>query len=235
VGDVAFQKKCIGKMSDIASQGRTVLFVSHNLGAVKELCQTSLVIANGKLDFYGPVADGLVRYSRSLADSEEQSSLTSTGWRFIGIDAGDQTNHLSPVLPLNCPLTVKARLELLDDYQNGFLFLVIENSMGDTMIHRRVDIEALCSGKMAAGVYTISATLPPLPLAPGVYTLHLKMRADNSQGVPERYLSDKLIFETPGTIEGLSRALLAPDCVWEAVHRSLTRFAVTETAKRNRA
>jgi lipopolysaccharide transport system ATP-binding protein len=216
VGDVMFQKKCIGKMSDIASQGRTVLFVSHNLGAVKELCDTSVVIANGRLDFIGPVGEGLVRYSRSMQEAEAHSNGDG-GWRSITVDgAGDGAVGLVPTLAEGKPLTVRARLDLRDDYRNGFIFLILENALGDTMVHRRIDIETLCQGSMKAGSYTITAELPVLPLAPGVYTLHLKFRADNSAGDPQRYVSDKMIVDASGPMEGLSRALLAPACHWQA-------------------
>lgn len=53
VGDAEFQKKCLGKMQDVANNGRTVLFVSHNMTAVRSLCPTSLLLKNGKLEFIG--------------------------------------------------------------------------------------------------------------------------------------------------------------------------------------
>jgi len=49
VGDVAFQKKCLGKMGDVASQGRTVLFVSHNMGAIQQLCPQTILLENGQI------------------------------------------------------------------------------------------------------------------------------------------------------------------------------------------
>src|SRR6202790_29334 len=49
VGDVAFQKRCLGKMGEVAHQGRTVLFVSHNMGAVRSLCEKGLVLEKGKV------------------------------------------------------------------------------------------------------------------------------------------------------------------------------------------
>lgn len=48
VGDAEFQKKCLGKMGDVASEGRTVLFVSHNMAAIQNLCKTSIILLNGK-------------------------------------------------------------------------------------------------------------------------------------------------------------------------------------------
>ena len=55
VGDLDFQKKCLGKMGDIAKCGRTVLFVSHNMAAVKALCTSAILLANGKSIAKGPI------------------------------------------------------------------------------------------------------------------------------------------------------------------------------------
>jgi lipopolysaccharide transport system ATP-binding protein len=53
VGDAAFQKKCLGKMSEVAKEGRTVMFVSHNMSAVKELCQSGILLDGGQVAFSG--------------------------------------------------------------------------------------------------------------------------------------------------------------------------------------
>jgi lipopolysaccharide transport system ATP-binding protein len=66
VGDVAFQKKCVGKMGEVASHGRTVLFVSHNMAVVQALCSRGLVIANGKLCYDGAISDAINHYLREL-------------------------------------------------------------------------------------------------------------------------------------------------------------------------
>ena len=58
VGDAAFQRKCLGRMSDVTRQGRTVLFVSHNMGAVETLCKRGLVLEAGRVVFDGPVPAG---------------------------------------------------------------------------------------------------------------------------------------------------------------------------------
>ena len=50
VGDAAFQKKCLGKMGDVAKEGRTVLFVSHNMGTIRNLCSRAILLMNGRID-----------------------------------------------------------------------------------------------------------------------------------------------------------------------------------------
>jgi len=76
VGDAEFQKKCLGKMQDVAGQGRTVLFVSHNMGAVQALCQTGIVLKSGAVVHRGAIADAIQSYS-SL--QTEQSHATRKG------------------------------------------------------------------------------------------------------------------------------------------------------------
>ena len=66
VGDAAFQKKCLGKMGDVAKEGRTILFVSHNMAAVETLCARCAVFRNGRLDCLGEVQEGVARYLQEI-------------------------------------------------------------------------------------------------------------------------------------------------------------------------
>src|SRR5207253_140180 len=67
VGDVEFQKKCIGKMKSISRQGRTVVFVSHNLAAILSLCEGGLLLQNGRLRAEGSVSDLVEQYVKSMS------------------------------------------------------------------------------------------------------------------------------------------------------------------------
>jgi len=75
VGDAEFQKKCIGKMKDVAGEGRTVLFVSHNMTAVNSLCKSCIHLKNGKIISLGDTSDIVNEYLR-----EESTSLTQKHW-----------------------------------------------------------------------------------------------------------------------------------------------------------
>jgi lipopolysaccharide transport system ATP-binding protein len=71
VGDAEFQKKCLGKMKDVSGQGRTVLFVSHNMAAVKTLCTHGIILKNGELVFSGSAEDACINYlGNSISDAE---------------------------------------------------------------------------------------------------------------------------------------------------------------------
>src|SRR6185312_11731511 len=68
-GDMAFQKKCLGKMSEVSRSGRTVLFVSHNMATVLNLCEKVAVFDRGRLTFLGDCEQGVRRYSSSCTAS----------------------------------------------------------------------------------------------------------------------------------------------------------------------
>ncbi len=75
VGDAEFQKKCLGKMKDVSGEGRTVLFVSHNMAAVKELCTSAILLDKGQLVYSGKTHDVLREYLSSPIQITSQNLL----------------------------------------------------------------------------------------------------------------------------------------------------------------
>src|SRR5439155_25058033 len=75
VGDAAFQKKCLGRMGEVATEGRTVLFVSHNMGSIRSLCPNSLWIDGGKLMRRGPSHDVIDAYLEQSRDFESAQRI----------------------------------------------------------------------------------------------------------------------------------------------------------------
>ena len=72
VGDAAFQKKCLGKMSDVAQEGRTVLFVSHNMGLMQALCQRGIFLQEGAVAADGPISQAVEAYLQTMEQLESQ-------------------------------------------------------------------------------------------------------------------------------------------------------------------
>src|SRR5205814_1147471 len=69
VGDAPFQQKCLGKMGDAAGQGRTILFVSHNMAAIRSLCRRVLLLERGRIIMDGDVEAGIERYLARVNES----------------------------------------------------------------------------------------------------------------------------------------------------------------------
>jgi ABC-type polysaccharide/polyol phosphate transport system ATPase subunit len=80
VGDFEFQKKCLGKMEDVASRGRTVLFVSHDLNAVSSLCNNTLVIDKSRISYLGSTDNAIRRYKKVFTDSKFVPLKNESAW-----------------------------------------------------------------------------------------------------------------------------------------------------------
>ena len=212
VGDMAFQKKCLGKMGDVASQGKTVLFVSHNLGAIKELCQSSLVLDKGTTLFRGSVVDGLSCYSHGLSDPESESTFSGKGWR--GVRINSLPFGVSASVASGEPFYAEAQLAFREDVIDGQMYCIVSDSAGDIVVHQRVNSDDLWSRILEEGVYQIRMELPALWLAPSLYSLHFKFIGRTATGAEERHVSERAILDVTGTINGIGRASLAPPTKW---------------------
>ncbi len=82
VGDAEFQKKCLGKMGDVAQSGRTVLFVSHNMAAIERICNSAMILNKGKIVEVGNSVDQIIRSYLSNSISSEKPSWDNTGITF---------------------------------------------------------------------------------------------------------------------------------------------------------
>lgn len=133
VGDLQFQQKCLGKMRSVArSEGRTVLFVSHNTAAVAQLCSSGLFLESGRVAYRGDVGECLARYSSSALRDEgsilsalkgvdpriEPLDFTIGGTRSRGVwvRSGQTTLELELRLRLNTPLRLSLEVQLKDAY-----------------------------------------------------------------------------------------------------------------------
>jgi lipopolysaccharide transport system ATP-binding protein len=76
VGDQEFQNKCLGKMQNVAGEGRTVLFVSHNMQAVRQLCQRGMVLNEGRISFIGPAQDAVDVYLKESQTAQPVTEIT---------------------------------------------------------------------------------------------------------------------------------------------------------------
>ncbi len=106
VGDAEFQKKCLKKMGDVASHGRTVLFVSHNMGAVQTLCRRGVLLSNGQVRLFAPIKDVIAEYLKvnetltAMPLSERKDRTGDGRFRFTDIAIQDANGN-----PAACALT----------------------------------------------------------------------------------------------------------------------------------
>jgi lipopolysaccharide transport system ATP-binding protein len=209
VGDAEFQKKCIGKMQDVATtEGRTVLFVSHNLGAVRSLCTRALSLASGRIHMAGGVHEVTTEYlEASLRASTNIIDLGGT--RRTG-EYGHSLKVQRIAFNRGGPLVHGERLTVRIDYEAyaavsgcsfGFGISTLDGvrliSFDSDLAAERRDVE---KGECA----TVECEVDNLHLQPGRYSLDVGARSGDSGSVD--YLSACAVVEiipgvrTPGMI-----------------------------------
>jgi lipopolysaccharide transport system ATP-binding protein len=114
VGDAEFQKKCLGKMEDVAKGGRTVVFVSHQMGAVSKLCNRAIFMQKGEVALSGSVEDVIAHYLNSINTSSGSimlSSTDSTKEIYIkSIEVVDTHGTVSTNFTHNDPILIRIKL-----------------------------------------------------------------------------------------------------------------------------
>jgi lipopolysaccharide transport system ATP-binding protein len=212
VGDAAFQRKCLGKMEDVATGGRTVLFVSHNLGAVKELCQTSLVLNNGRVVFRGSAVAGISHYTRDLL-TEHATGVAGEGWSHLTSPL--QHGEAGWITTPSEPFSFSAHLTLREEIRNGRVFLLLHDASGALVVHNRIDVASLGGDPLAASTHCFTVAVPTLWLAPGLYALHLKFIGQTASSGTIKHVSERQLLDLRGWTESNGKGLLSPACRWE--------------------
>jgi ABC-type polysaccharide/polyol phosphate transport system ATPase subunit len=181
VGDAAFQKKCLGKMSDVAQQGRTVLFVSHNMNAVQRLCPRAILLERGRLLADGPSDEIITRYWSSgvaTAMPDEWVELgevhrKGTGQARIEAIAYSSQNPAFGNQPYSDgPLKFNLRVQSDAARSIGSLAITIYDQYGTKLVN--ADTVALGHPiEVSQGQTEVQIEIDRLHLNPGMYVLGL--------------------------------------------------------------
>jgi lipopolysaccharide transport system ATP-binding protein len=223
VGDAEFQKKAIGKMQDVSTNdGRTVLFVSHNMASVKTLCTTGLVLTNGTEAFVGDIKDSVGFYlqqgaietttQKTFSNNNKETSnenielrkieVKPTKGNELNIDSGIsftiEFENKVPNINLDCTMEIKTHDEIIVFHQGAFIS-TNKNSK--------------------KGLHVVNGFLPPNSLNAGVYYMNLVFGKD--QRYPLIICKDIFAFEVQNTSTGQGanfskmRGVIRPDLNWE--------------------
>ncbi len=216
VGDLAFQKKCLNKMEDVATQGRTILFVSHNMGAIKELCQSALVLKNGKVDYQGSVVSGIQHYTRNVLNTQTESVNGHKTAGFTHTFINDNNTEHGQVNN-NEPFEITSDLNLSDNLNRIVMHCLIEDAECNQVVHNYIRTKEIGWADLKKGTYRIKAQMPPLWLKPGVYTLYLKLLAETEDAGQVKYLSERVLLDIADKTEmfaGKVYATILPPVKW---------------------
>jgi lipopolysaccharide transport system ATP-binding protein len=186
VGDAAFQEKCLGKIGEVAHGGRTVLFVSHNMGAVNKLCPRSILLESGKVVFDGSSEDAIYQYLRtgiedSLIEGVREFPSKQGGAYFTRIailDSKDQfTGQVDVQTGFNLSLDYILK-QGIDSLETSFA-LIDKNGSTILASSRSASNDKMNVSK--AGKYRSKVRFPGNFLAPGYYFLNIGLHIPNQE------------------------------------------------------
>lgn len=176
VGDAAFQKKCIGKMGEVAGEGRTVLFVSHNMGAIIELCPSSIALKQGEIFLNGPSKIVVEQYLADLSSvngmelGKVQERKGDGRLRFSASYLQNENGGVTDNPIAGHPTDIVMEFTARDDLSYVQFMLTIYNRIGVAITHCNVD----ASGhrfRVKKGKGLISCHISKLPLPIGSYRI----------------------------------------------------------------
>jgi lipopolysaccharide transport system ATP-binding protein len=179
VGDAAFQKKCLGKMGDVAKQGRTVLFVSHNLGAVRSLCTRGIVLSGGAMQFDGAVEEAIARYLSSAADrgaQDGQVSFGSGGLAFedlavLSVRLRNEAGEVRALFDAMEPITIEVEYAITARLRGARTVIALVTSEGEVAF-QSTDQQTR-DAELPPGRYRTSCTIPAALLNGRMYVVEI--------------------------------------------------------------
>lgn len=175
VGDARFQKRCLGKMNDVVREGRTVLFVSHNLGSVRELCSRGLLLDGGRVRADGPVDDVLARYIESIADAGGRSCTfpddPTKRIRIRTLRVGSPGRAPSQPLDIADPIQIEIEYVVREATTGANLGLVVSREGVPVFSSFDIDTNPAAFEHRPAGEYRSRIALPRRLLKAGLYTV----------------------------------------------------------------
>ena len=196
VGDADFQRKCLGKMGDVANSGRTVLFVSHNMSAILRLTQDSIVLDKGKVILNAPSSEAVDFYlNRGLSKVGErfwegdEVPVSSAPFRPLAIRILDKLGQVSDSVRSVEPLQIEIDYELTEDVTGLRVGFYLFTTRGEPIFTSfDIDSEELFKEftSRPKGVYTSRCTIPSNTLNEGRFLLGVNA---SSYGI-RRYFQD---------------------------------------------
>ena len=197
VGDISFQRKCLGKMEDIGSSGRTILFVSHNMAAVENLCTRALVLKDGRVDFHGEVKEGIQHYHAYFGGSEginlEGAARTGDGRaRISDVWFSDAEGNRLQILRSGQHVKLNICVEPnANNCRNLHLAAGITTLRDEGVLHLSTETSGMVISKLdSRRVFTCS--LSKLPLRGGYYSMNFFLSIG---GIIADYMLDAFRFQ----------------------------------------
>lgn len=208
VGDAEFQKKCLGKMKDVSREGRTVLFVSHNMPSIKALCSRGIILKHGMIDFQGDIQHTIDKYFESDVKMKELGVIPddferiySTGEaRIKRVAIINSKNITTDEVFFKSPIKIRIEIDVLQIINEVLIDILINTRDGIVISHSMNIFSNNESYKLESGIHIFEVIIDN-PMQPGGYSLTCGIHHAN--GTTIDYLLNFYDFNVLKIAEGL--------------------------------
>ncbi len=224
VGDASFQQKCVGKMGDVAKQGRTVLFVSHNMAAVEHLCTRAVMLESGRVTRDAVPAEVIRHYltsvrslsSRALADRVDRDG--NGALRFTGLDARSDDGENMDVVRCGMDVTFALPYTGSEELRSVSVTIAFYDEYSRCLMRCRSAVTDSDFDVLPAEG-ELRCRIPRLPLMPGFYSVMVACvvngrLADKLMDAVSLQVIEGLFYET-GKLPPEGTAYLLTDFTWD--------------------
>ncbi len=229
VGDAAFQKKCLGKMEDVGREGRTVLFVSHNMAAVEKLCQHGIVLHQGKLQYIGSQTECLTKYltnlSTSVSSLKERTDRQGSGEvKVVAIEIRDKQGNLLDAVTCGKDLNIYFYFENYSPIKltNILIGFVVKTQLDVAVFFQHNRLTQADFGVLPAkGAFVCQ--IRRLPLPPSTYKITYSVMPNNGlDGIYFDFMEDSLAltviegdFHGYGEVPPITHGVCLVEGIWK--------------------
>ena len=217
VGDLAFQNKCLGKMKEVTSEGRTVLFVSHNMPAVQHLCDTCLMLEKGRVVAHGETEQVIKRYiENNQQDAVQVAHADLTGAHregngmahFEWIELCDAADRICNEFQMGAGIKFRMAVRGRAAINQAKAAVIIYDTMGRVVVELSSESHAnLCFEIDPATPLIITATIPEQNLLPGRYSVKITLKDVGAVQMLDSIRSAHYFDIIPANVFGTGRIL----------------------------
>jgi lipopolysaccharide transport system ATP-binding protein len=184
VGDAAFQKKCLGKMGDISKEGRTVLFVSHNMGAISTLCKSAILLSEGKVSFKGFTSSVIDRYLSRTIEKNKDVIMFDDDVRkeicLLSVQVFAANSNNKKVIEFSDDIEVIIKYKVRSDLKGTNIYVGFDHKGTTIFQFFDIDYEKNLFLLRKHGLYTLKILIPKNFLNIGQWTISVDAGRPNS-------------------------------------------------------
>ncbi len=228
VGDTEFQAKCMGKMGEITKAGRTVLFVSHNMSAIRTLCTSAILLSNGDIISNGSTLSVIADYLLPNGEHENtgmfewstENNPGGTEVTILSVSTLNERNKTTGVFYTNSPVTIEIKYRVIEKIPASRVIIQVKDTL-DTIAFTSTN-QLNDSDAKSPGIYITTCIIPANLLNQGKYKIFVHMGIPGFKVLANVFFAlsfDTILMGNTGSLDQNWQGVLAPLLKWQTIRQ----------------